>query len=251
MRNIGHKHLLNIFLIFVFSFINSNLVMAHDLWINVDNHNPEVGGKTTAKIVFGHNFPYYDILITRDKLTAFSCLCPDGQVKEVERTWEDKTKETNEGYSYTIGALAGEITIDQKGTYVIAASRKVKGDRKHVTSEKYGKSIIIAEQGNKVISNPLNHRIEIIPLKNPMEIKPGDEFPVKVLFEGKPLPTYVYATYAGYYSEDDPFPVSTRSNEDGIAYIKINQAGIWLLVCSFKVDFSASLTFKINEVPTK
>lgn len=232
------KFSLSIFLVFVCFFVSYSLAVAHDLWLNVDNHYPETGGKTAVKVVFGHNFPYYDILISRDKLTGFSYLCPDGQTREIEKTWEDKKGEN-------AGALAGDITLDQKGTYVVTAFRKIKGDREHVTSEKYGKSIIVVGKGNEIINRPLGHRIEIVPLKNPSEVKPGDSIPVKVLFEGKPLSTHVYATYAGYYSEDEPFPFFTKSNKKGVAYIRISQPGIWMIVSNHKVDFSASLTFKV------
>ncbi|MBM4135987.1 MAG: DUF4198 domain-containing protein [Nitrospira sp.] len=233
-----------IFWIFICFFVNSNMAMAHDLWLNVDNHYPEAGGKTTVKVVFGHNYPYYGILISRTDLTGFSYLCPDGQIREIEKTWEDKKGEK-------AGALAGEITFDKKGTYVVAAHRKRKGDRENVTSEKYGKSIIVvdktvADKGNAIVSKPFGHRIEIVPLKNPTEVKSGDSMPVKVLFEGKPLSTYVYATYAGYFSEDEPFPISAKSNEEGVAYVRISQPGVWMVVSNYKVDFSASLTFEIK-----
>jgi uncharacterized GH25 family protein len=246
MKNNRHKIFLGIFLVFVCFSISTSLAEAHDLWLNVDNHYPEAGGKTTVKVVFGHNFPYYDILITRNNLTDFSYLCPNGQIREVEKTWEDKKEESKEGYGYQSGALAGDITFDQKGTYVVAAMRKIKGDREHVTSEKYGKSIIVVDKGSEIINKPFGHRIEIVPLKNPLEVKPGDSIPVKILFEGKPLSTYVYATYAGYYSEDEPFPVSSKSNEEGVAYVRISQPGIWMVVSNYKVDFSASLTFEIK-----
>ena len=243
------KYSLNVFLVFVCFFLNSNLAMAHDLWLNVDNHYPEAGEKTTVKVVFGHNFPYYDILINKKDLTGFSYLCPDGEIRELEKTWVEKQEGSKEGYGYKTGALASEITIDKKGTYVVVAHRKIKGDKEHVTSEKYAKSIIIAAKGNDIVSKPFGHRIEIVPLKNPSDIKPGDEFPVRLLFEGKPLSTYLYATYAGYFSEDEPFPLFTKSNEEGVAYIKISQPGIWMFVCNHKVDFSASLTFKVAGEP--
>ena len=233
------KFSLSILLVFVGFFVNSHLAGAHDLWLNVDNHYPEAGGKATVTVVFGHNFPYYDILISRDSLAGFSYLCPDGQIREVEKTWEDKKGEKS-------GALAGDITFEQKGTYLVTAFRKVKGDKEHVPSEKYGKSILIVGKGNAIISKPFGHRIEIIPLKNPSEVKPGESIPIQVLFEGKPLSTYVYATYAGYYSEDEPFPVSAKSNAEGVAHVRISQPGIWLVVANHKVDFSASLTFEIK-----
>ena len=78
--------------------------------------------------------------------------------------------------------MAGDITFEQKGTYLVTAFRKVKGDKEHVPSEKYGKSIIVGK-GNAIISKPFGHRIEIIPLKNPSEVKPGESIPIQVLFE--------------------------------------------------------------------
>ncbi len=237
-----HKFFLSILLLFVYHVVNSYPAMAHDLWLNVDNHYPAPGSNTTVKVVFGHNFPYYDILISRGSLAEFSYLGPDGQKREVAKTWEDKTGERS-------GALVGEITADQKGSYVVTAYRKVKGDKQHVASEKYAKSIISTGEGKSDISKPFGHRIEIIPLKNPQEIKAGESLPVKILFEGKPLSTYLYATYAGYYSEDEPFPLFTKSNEEGVAYMKISQPGVWMFVCNHKVDFSASLTFKVAGEP--
>ncbi len=65
-------------------------ISAHDLWLNADNHNPSPGEKTNIKVVFGHNFPYYDILIKRDALAEFCYFSPDGQKKEISKTWEDK-----------------------------------------------------------------------------------------------------------------------------------------------------------------
>lgn len=237
-RNMLSLSLLMVFLFACFSFYSS-LAGAHNLWLNIDNHCPQAGAKTNIKVVFGHNFPYYDILITRDNLAEFCYLAPDGEKKEITKTWEDKQGEK-------AGSLAGEITLGQEGTYIIASGRKRKGDKKNVASEKYGKSIIIVGKGSPNVSQPFGHRIEIIPLKNPSEVKPGDSLPVRILFEGKPLSTYIYATYAGYSSEDEPFPVVTKSNEQGDASVKISQPGVWMVVGNHKVDLSASLTFEIK-----
>lgn len=247
MKKNRHKFSLSIFLVFVCFFMSSSLAVAHDLWLNVDNHYPEPGSNTTVKVVFGHNYPYYGILISKENLAEFSYLGPDGQKKEITKTWEDKTGDKKSG------ALVGEITLDQKGSYVVTAARKRTGDKENVASEKYAKSIISVGEGTKNIANNIGssfgHRIEIIPLKNPQEIKAGESLPVKILFEGKPLSTYLYATYVGYFSETEPFPLFAKSNEDGVAYMKISQPGTWMLVCNHKVDFSASLTFKVAGEP--
>ncbi len=227
-----------LFVISLFLIIITGVSFAHDLWINIDNAYPSTGEKVTAKVVFGHNFPYYDILISRESLGDFCYIDPDGIKKEITKTWEDRTGERT-------GALVGEIIVEKKGSYIVTAYRKVKGDKQHVASEKYAKSIISVGEGKSYISSTLGHRIEIVPLKDPKDLRVGDSMPVRLLFEGKPLSTYLYATYEGYYSEDEPFPFFTKSNEDGIAYIKIPHPGTWMLVCNHKVDFSASITFKV------
>ncbi|MBW2644925.1 MAG: DUF4198 domain-containing protein [Deltaproteobacteria bacterium] len=224
-------------------FAHSGLVEAHDLWLNIDNHYTEAGVETNAKVVFGHNFPYYDILISSEDLSEFCYLSPLGKKTKIAKTWKEIK---GESYGQPAGARVGKVSLDQKGTYLVVASRKRKGDKEHVPSEKYAKSIITVGQGSDNVSQTFGHRIEIVPLKNPSEVKAGESLPVKILFEGKPLSTYVYATYAGYYSEDEPFPVFTKSNEKGVAYVKISKPGIWMVVSNHKVDFSASLTFEIK-----
>ncbi|MFH1672205.1 MAG: DUF4198 domain-containing protein [Pseudomonadota bacterium] len=243
MKKNVFKRSLVVFWAFACLFAYSGLVEAHDLWLNIDNHYPEAGGKTNAKVVFGHNFPYYDILISNEDLSEFCYLSPAGKKINITKTWEEIK---GESYGRPAGARGGSITLGQKGTYIVAASRKRKGDKEHVASEKYAKSIITVGEGSENISQTFGHRIEIVPLKNPSEVKAGESFSVKILFEGKPLSTYVYATYAGYYSEDEPFPFFAKSDEKGIAYVKISKPGIWMVVSNHKVDFSASLTFEIK-----
>lgn len=217
----------------VFLYLTS---FAHDLWLYVDNYYPAVGEKITVKVMFGHKFGEYDILLSKEQLSDFFYITPDGQKKEITKKWEEK-KEERRGY------LAGEIIIEQEGTYIICASRKVKGEKCEQPSEKYSKAIVTAGKGNNNVSQPLNNRIEIIPLGNPSEMNVKKELPVKILYEGNPLLTYVYATYEGFCSEDEPFKTTAKSDEKGIAYMKITQPGIWFITVNYKRDFSATLTF--------
>lgn len=216
---------------------------AHDLWLNLDNYFLKSSGKTLAKVIFGHNYPHYGILVSRDQLNEFFYLTPDGHKKEIHKTWEEFH---GESYGRPAGARVGQVECEQEGTYIVTAVKKRKGDSLHVPSEKYAKSVIVVGKGSAGINWVVGHRIEIIPLKNPTEVRAGQAFPVKVLFEGKPLATYVYGTYAGYASEDEPFPVLARSDENGIARIRIDRPGTWMVVTNHKVDFSASLTFQIK-----
>ena len=212
---------------------------AHDLWLSARSFHPRAGQEVTVDVVFGHNFPYYDILITKDALTEFTCIRPDGTRVDVQ----DVREEHRGGRK---GFLTGRLRVPEPGTYVVTASRVRKGDKEHVPSEKFGKTILEAGGGSPEVPGPVGHRIEIVPLANPSGIEPGGVLPVRILFEGKPLSTYVYATYAGYSSEDEPFPVIARTDEAGVASIPISRPGVWLVVANHKVNFSASLTFEIR-----
>ena len=236
--------MLPFFLVLIFLFICVGSAEAHDLWLNVENHYPETERKVGIKVIFGHNFPHPDILIPEKAISEFSYVTPSGEKKLVGNIREYKQGERK-------GVLLGELSFydfdSRAGTYVVAAARKRKGDKNRVPSEKYGKTIIVV--GNKSTESvryEFGHRIEIIPLANPSMIKAGGVLPVKILFEGKPLSTYVYATYAGYWSNDAPFPVLVKSDEKGMAYIKIDRPGTWLILSNHKVNFSASLTFEIK-----
>ncbi len=234
------------FILLLFSPLNA---YAHDLWLEISNYYPACKAKVYAKVVFGHNFPYEDILLSRNDLKDFYFLTPDGKRVNITHVFEHVKPNKNKKYRYKVGSLVGEIDLNYgKGAYIVAASRIRKGDKYHVPSEKYAKSIVVVGKDvSSRVDRVLGDRIEIVPLKSPAQVKPGDFFPVKILFEGKPLSTYVYATYAGYWSKTRPFPVVAKSDENGIAYIKINNPGVWLIVCNHQVDFSASLTFEIKE----
>ncbi len=229
--------------IVVWTMLLPGAASAHDLWLNMESHFLSQPGQTLAKVVFGHNYPHYGILVKEDQLSEFYYISPQGKKAEIDKTWEE-LKGTS--YGRPAGARVGDVVCEQEGTYMIAAAKKRKGTKISVPSEKYAKSILVVGKGSQSVSTPVGHRIEIVPLKNPTEVKVGETIPVKVLFEGKPLETYVYGTYVGYSSEDEPFPVLARSNSDGIAQVKIDRAGIWMIVTNHKVDFSASLTFEIK-----
>lgn len=82
-------------------------------------------------------------------------------------------------------------------------------------------------------------RLEIIPLSNPAEAKVGDELPVKVLFDGKPLSARLFATYDGFSGREDTFAYATGSEKDGTAYVKITAPGLWVVKASHSLAETA------------
>lgn len=205
---------------------------AHDLWLNVDQLYLKAGEETKFFIAFGHNFPHGDIVLKKEDVEVFAYL-PGGKSQRIDTHEEGRFR-------------AGKVKASEEGTIILSAYRKKKGTATAVPSEKYAKTLI--QVGNRIdqILKPIGHRIELVPLTHPGAIKPGDSFPVKVFYKGKPLSTFVYGTYEGFRSEDEPFACTVKSDEQGIARIKIEREGRWLILCNHKVDFSCTLTFGVK-----
>ncbi|GAH83591.1 unnamed protein product, partial [marine sediment metagenome] len=80
--------------------------------------------------------------------------------------------------------------------------------------------------------------LEITSLKNPKLLKKDDIFPVKVIFDGKAIPNVdVRATYAGFSDKPNTFAFSTKTDEKGVARIKILKKGKWVVNVLHEVPY--------------
>jgi uncharacterized GH25 family protein len=75
----------------------------------------------------------------------------------------------------------------------------------------------------------VGHRLEIVPVGNPAAAKTGDEITFKVLFEGKPLSTPVFATYDRFSESETTYAYYTEAADDGTARVKITHPGLWMV----------------------
>lgn len=72
---------------------------------------------------------------------------------------------------------------------------------------------------------PVGHKLEIVPAKDPLSLKAGDVLQVKVLFEEMPLPGGTLFAYGK--SGKEIRAASYRCGENGTAEIRIPGPGIW------------------------
>lgn len=227
--------------IFVVSLVITGILLiyhitsAHSLWISVENYKLKQGEETLYFIGFGHRYLSLEERVVNLK--------EDYQLrfKDVMLIDPDDKK-----VSLVPSEGKGKISVEKEGTYILTVKDERKANEIYGPSGKYAKAFIQVGNKDKGFSHVCGHKIEVIPLENPAKIKPGDLLPVKVLFEGNPLSTFVYATYADFKPEEYAFPSMAKSNQEGIAKIKITQKGEWMIFVSHKVDYSAALTFEVK-----
>ncbi len=239
------------------------IVSGHSLWINTTDHSPALhqkyGGATKAYLGYGHRYPVDDFL-PPDHLGEYALIGPDGQKSEITPV-------------SAAGFLESELRFRAPGHYLVSVTTKPgfytmymennairhklgpkTGLENVILSqyyEQYAKGLITAgATETSDFSKPLGHRLEIIPLENPLKLKGdgGHTLPVKILFNGRPARyCKVYATYNGYSTEDD-FACATTADGEGIARIRLTHWGPWLIKANLKTPAPENMRDKCNEL---
>lgn len=213
----------------------SGFVFAHSLWITMKKYQLNSEEETTYFIGYGHKY-----------------LAEESKVINQEERYQKMFKrivlvDPKGKQSVLIPEKGtGSFKVIKEGIYVLCLKSERKANEPYGPSGKYAKALVHVGDKDNGFSYECGFRIELIPLRDPYSLKVGEFLPIKVLFEGNPLSTFVYGTYAGYKPVEDAFPVIARSNKDGIAKIKITNPGEWMIFVSHHVDYSATLTFKVK-----
>ena len=101
-------------------------------------------------------------------------------------------------------------------------------------------------------SKPTGQALEIVPLVEPMGLKMGDDLPVQVLAEGKPLPGV--ALYTDYVN--DGHAMSAKTDADGKVTLFVRNDGLNVVGVSYakkvsgdpdldQVSYFATLSFTL------
>jgi uncharacterized GH25 family protein len=258
-------HAISVLFVVACSVMCATAALAHDTWAVMQEYTLSRPTEPVLGVVSSHLFtiPGKDY-VAPDRVEKAFFLSPDGS----ESISASPAKE----------GFHARHALNTAGTYMaVVVSRpgfsskttegyrqgKTKKDLKDVVScsysEKFSKALFtVGKTGGAAFSKPLGHSLEIVPLQDPSAMKVGEVMSVRVLFQGKPLPsTTVSGVYAGFSDDPGTFAYSTNTNKEGVARIKLIHNGPWLLlvkqknaypdttVCDAK-SYSSSLTFNVR-----
>jgi len=233
----------------------ASLAQAHDLWVTAPaTLSPSETLK--ADLSYSHDFPYPDE-IPADRLHIFEPLhitSPDGTKKDLVQQGKN--------YQYVSESQLA------KGSYVITANYRptfwsefaddtwAQGDlTKNPTAvacqqaQMFGKSIVVVDGGENLeaIRRPIGQELEIVPLANPNSAKMGKLFPVRVLFQGKPLADEIVTATAdtialmdeeATHDHREPQIFSGKTDKEGKVNIIPLVEGFWKVKGKHKTPFA-------------
>ncbi len=233
---------------------------AHFPWINLADYTPETGQSVKISIGWGHHYPFGGFLKKEDLENIF-LIAPNGTKVPIIST-------------SVLEFESGESLVTP-GAYIIAAKRKpgfytktTEGGKrqnkvglKNVIrcshSQMCMKAIVNVGDGKGKVDTPVGQPMEIILLRNPVDLRAGEYLPVRVLLHGKPFKGRIFATYAGFSTEKDVFAYTATTGRNGKGMIRILQPGVWMIKTehqdpypdSKKCDvesYIATLTFEVR-----
>lgn len=217
------------------------IALGHDMWLESDSFVLETGRQTWIRAGNGAIFEKSENAVTPDRIAALKGVGPDGEPlslgePEVYDQWLRLRFRPEEPGNYWIGLatkprlirLAGadfNSYLEHDGLPDALEERRRQGilDREEV--EEYSKYVKIFLQAGEGSSQnyglPLGFAIELVPEKNPYELAPGDELPIRVLFKGEPLAGFLLHSGCAGSSE----AVSRRTDARGKASVPLPTAG--------------------------
>lgn len=232
---------------------------AHFPWITLTDFTPQKGASLLMTIGWGHHYPLGGFL-KENALKDIVLIGPGKNTPNIIYTSEVE--------------LQSESGLSREGTYIVAAQRKAgfytKTAQGGKPMSKKGLDNVIrcsfSHMCMKAVANVgkgtqadavVGHPLEIIPLKNPVDLRTGDYLPIRVLLNGKPYHGEVFATYAGFSTDKNTFAYATATDKKGQARIRILQQGIWMMKVAYEVPYPdpqecdvqsyiATLTLKVD-----
>lgn len=220
---------------------------AHDLFLKLDTYFLRPNARASVRLLNG-TFRASEGLVRRDRLNDASIVAPGGQITHPEAgAWRDAGKTTSldvrtgQAGTYVVGVSTKPREIDLKAKdfndYLahdglpdtLAERRKNKESGKDVR-ERYSKHVRAIFQVGDASTGDFNHSlgypVEIIPQQNPYELRAGQTLDVLCTLDGKPLARqFVLAARerGGKLLRE----VSARTDENGVARIRLTSAGKW------------------------
>ena len=239
--------------------------MAHEIWAIAEN--PTEGQPLVAILGYGHEFPHGEE-IAAERLSIFYPLqVVDSKGNELalkpgDKNFKAVTEKPIEKGTYMI--LTGyKPTFWSKGPEgsVMKAKNEVPGA---TTCERYSRAakgiVNIGGASDDFVTKPVGTKLEIVPLVNPAKVKAGQEFPIQVLYDGKPLRNaQVKGTIEGNkYAEGGNRDFLALTDRDGKATMVPLKGGNWTLAVEVRDEFpdkavcddeagDATLTFFIEK----
>jgi uncharacterized GH25 family protein len=237
------KKNVNIFVVFVViaTFLLCVSAHAHEFIIKPVQLNAAVGHKLPFSVVSAHVFMISEEVEPIEQVTV--TLIEGTEKNELKLMQNDMlltldgvAELKKEGTAIFAGHRKGVIWTKTTKGWKQASKQKCEGVISSGKYEKFCKTFVNVGKADSGYKKVIGHKLEIVPVSNPAEALVGKYLNFRILLDGKPLSTEVWATFDGFTDTPNTYAYYTKTNVDGIAKIKITHPGTWMVRVEKKVE---------------
>ena len=253
---------------------------AHEMFLKPQNYFPDAGTETMVTLVNG-SFDKSENETTRDRMNDVSVITGGQNTRPAVSQWSDMDKASHLALkvgvtgTYVLGVSTKpnviELSAKDFDAYLehdgVEDTLKARQAEPATTAvkERYSKHVRsflqVGEKRTGDWAAKLGYPVEILPRRNPLDVKAGGDFGFTVIFKDKPAANQlVYASYEGYSGHTvDAGHLQAhvlRTDASGNASFKVTNAGTWYvtLIHMQKVEDGeanyesnwATLTFQVR-----
>lgn len=221
-------------------------VAAHDYWLVPETFTPKDGANVPVRMYVGEALkPEQEVAYSAKKTATVRLVTAKGAAKVQEQ--QDGAKPAfafkmegqgtavlrvdRDWSSITLKADKFTAYLKEEGLDSIVKARAAANESDADGKERYRRCLkTIVHAGGKpddTPTKPVGQVLEIVPAKNPFTLKAGDELPLVVLFEDKPLAGLKVTAY--HRDGDTLTDAAVTTDKDGKAALKLPKAGVWVV----------------------
>jgi uncharacterized GH25 family protein len=254
--------------------LGTGSLSAHDMWIEPTAFHPDMGKIIGVRLrvgqdLLGDPLPYNTALIDqfisvdstgRKPVVGHDGNDPAGLMRVGEPGLQTVGYQSHPS-PMTLTAEKFNQYLKEEGLEGIAELRALRNQTNNEAREIFSrcaKSLLLSGSQADQADRPLGFTLELVALKNPYALRPGDELPVSLTYEGRAISGVLVVAMN---RANPAAKISARTDKNGRVALKLPQGGMWLIKAVHMIQapaganadwasYWASLTFDLkNSTP--
>jgi len=215
---------------------------AHDFWVEPDSFRPESGSTVDIRVRQGMKFRGDTLPYINEWFQDFSKVTAAGREDIISIPGDDPAArlpvpdgalligyQSNRAFTELPAEKFNRYLVDE-GIEFVRELRIANGEEELPAPEYFvrcAKALVQSgEPGGDVFATELGYRLELIPVSDPYAATAGDSLTFRLLYRGKPAEGLLVQAF----TREEPQNIQRlRTDKNGLAAIKLNSAGVWLV----------------------
>jgi len=219
--------------------LTGSTLWAHDFWIEPSSFRPQPGARVAVQLRVGEHLQGDPVPRDPRRIERFAVVGPAGEKEVVgiagsnPTGWIAPAESGLHWIVYDSNYASLEQTAEKFDRYLdeeglervrhLGRSPRTEGTVREIYSRCAKSLLAVGGNAGTGWDRVLGLELELVPERNPYDLKAGETLPVRLLYRGQPLAGALLKAVAANAE------VSARSDSQGRAELRLDRPGLWLI----------------------